>query len=70
MLGTGGPLGLPEGDGYDRRNSDGHPLRPGIYPQEWTAAHGRRHEIGGTLATLKRVLFRVRRALPWAAALL
>jgi hypothetical protein len=32
-------------------------LRPDIYPQEWTAADDRRHELGGTLATLKRVLF-------------
>ena len=28
-----------------------------IYPQEWTAADDRKHEIDGTLATLKRVLF-------------
>jgi hypothetical protein len=32
-------------------------LRPDLYPQEWTAADDRRHELGGTLATLKRVLF-------------
>ena len=40
---------------------DGSPdrsrLLPSIYRQEWTGADDRKHEIGGTLATLKRVLF-------------
>ena len=42
---------------------DRNRLRPDVYPQEWTAADDRRHEIDGTLATLKRVLFP-----PWRTA--
>jgi hypothetical protein len=38
-------------------------LLPEIYRQEWTGADDRRHEIGGTLAALKRVLFP-----PWPVA--
>ena len=38
-------------------------LLPSIYRQEWTGADDRKHEIGGTLAALKRVLFP-----PWRTA--
>ena len=38
-------------------------LLPEIYRQEWTGADDRRHEIGGTLAALRRVLFP-----PWRTA--
>jgi hypothetical protein len=41
---------------------DRNRLLPLIYLQEWTGADDRRHEIGGTLATLKRILFS-----PWPA---
>jgi hypothetical protein len=50
-------------------------LLPKIYGQEWTGRDDRRHEIGGTLATLKRVLFppfgaaRGRAAQPWCSGL-
>ncbi|MFL5253944.1 MAG: hypothetical protein ACJ8AI_13815 [Rhodopila sp.] len=36
---------------------DRHRLLEEIYPQAWTGADDRRHEIGGTLATLKKVIF-------------
>ena len=38
-------------------------MLPSIYRQEWTGADDRKHEIGSTLATLKRVLFP-----PWRTA--
>jgi hypothetical protein len=50
-------------------------MRPTIYPQEWTAADNRRHETGGTIATLKRILFppwrtaRGRATRPWCAGI-
>jgi hypothetical protein len=54
---------------------DRNRLLPGIYREQWTANDDRRHEIGGTLATLKRVLFppwRTTKGLatrPWCAGL-
>ena len=56
-------------DGSPDRNR----LLPSIYPQWWTGADDRKHEIGGTLTTLRRVLFppyRVAKGLarrPWLA---